>query len=495
MWPILQRELIRGARDPAFLLVRWLTALGGMLLLVFVVSIIEEVPGRVGLVVFHWFHYLWGAMLLGLGVWLTLPTLVTEREEGTLGLLFMTRLKPFEVVMGKGMGIALRAGVLWLTAVPVSMVPLVMGAVSAVDLILCTAIDFALLSSGLSVGLLFSASARNPDAARRGGWGIALSVGVLVLGGLGFVRSVFSRLPQIAIDILCILYGFGFGLLVALVAVVSAGIILTRRWNELESPPPPLKDGEEPDWIEVEEEAWREAWRVGPGRRLRARWPLGWLRLREAGQVETFWIWPLVVLGFWIAAYIGGKPVLAVVAGGSVALGLSIQSASGYRQEIRSGALELLMTTPVRTASYFLNRVCLGLREFGLALLLHGVLSVLAIWVWGSIGQPYDGGWPWMPTLRPELLLWPLLAVFASPAAGLLTSARLANLPAAIACSVVLGLLFPTLGGVAHSWLGWSRAPVACLMGAYLVQAAWMIHAVIRELHSREFAVRQMRPS
>jgi hypothetical protein len=146
--------------------------------------------------------------------------------------------------------------------------------------------------------------------------------------------------------------------------------------------------------------------------------------------VETFWIWPLVVLGVWIAAYIGGKPVLAVVAGGSVAFGLSIQSASGYRQEIRSGALELVMTTPVRTASYFLNRVCLGLREFGLALLLHGVLSVLAIWVWGPIGQPSGGGWPWMPTLRPELLLWPLLAVFASPAAGLLTSARLANLPA-----------------------------------------------------------------
>jgi hypothetical protein len=243
MWPILQRELIRGARDPAFLLVRWLTALGGMLLMGLVISFIGEVPGRGGLVVFQWFHYLWGAMLLGLGVWLTLPTLVTEREEGTLGLLFMTRLKPFEVVMGKVMGIALRAGVLWLTAVPVSTIPLLMGAVSAVDLILCTAIDFALFSSGLSVGLLFSAAARNPDAARRGGWGIALSAGVLVLGGLGFVRSLFSGLPQFAIDILSILYGFGFGLLVALVAVLSAGTILTRRWNELESPPPPLKEG------------------------------------------------------------------------------------------------------------------------------------------------------------------------------------------------------------------------------------------------------------
>ncbi len=494
MWPILQRELIRGAREPAFLLVRWLTAVGGVLLLVFVISVVEEVPSRVGLAVFQWFHYLWGATLLGLGVWLTLPTLVTEREEGTLGLLFMTRLKPFEVVAGKSLGSALRAGVLWLSAVPVSTVPLVVGSVSVTDVLLYTGMDFALLSSGLSVGLMFSASAQNSDAARRGGWGIALSVGVMVMGGLGFLRSVLSGLPQLVIDIAGILYGFGFGLLVALVALLSAGVMLTRRWNELESPPPPLKEGEEPDWIEVEEAAWRAAWRAGPGRRLRARWPLGWLRLREAGQVETFWIWPLVVLGLWIAAYAAGNPVLAPLAGWCVAFGFSLQAGSGYRQELRSGALELMMTTPVRTASYFLNRVWLGLREFGLALLVHLGLAVLAIWVWGPLAQPQNGGWPWMPTLVPELLLWPLVAAVASPAAGLLTSARVANLPAGLVSSVVVGLLFPTLAVGTQAWLGWPRLLVACLMGAYLVQAAWMIHAVIRELHSREFAVMQMRP-
>lgn len=494
MWPIFQRELIRGARDPVFLLVRWLTAVGGVLLLILVISVIEEVPGRVGLVVFQWFHYLFGAMLLGLGVWLTLPTLVTEREDGTLGLLFMTRLEPFEVVAGKGLGSALRAGVLWLTVVPISTVPLVMGAVSVVDLLLCTAMDFALLSSGLSVGLLFSAAARSSDDARRGGWGIAVSVGALVLGGLGFVRSVLSGLPPLVVDVASILYGVGMGLLVAFVAMLAAGTILTRRWNEFESPPPPLKEGEEPDWVEVEEEAWRAAWRAGPGRRLRARWPLGWLRLRQAGQVETFWIWPIAVLGFWFSAYFTGRPVLASIAGWSVAFGLSLQAGSGYRQELRSGALELLMTTPMPTSSYFLNRVWLGLREFGLALFLHLGLSGLAIWVWGPLGQPQNDGWPWMPTLVPELLLWPLLAALASPAAGLLTSARVTNLPAGLVSCVVVGLLFPSIAVVAQAWLHWPRLLVACLMGAYLVQAVWMIRTVIRELHSREFAVLQLRP-
>src|SRR5262249_41854281 len=73
-------------------------------------------------------------LTLFLSIWIIVPLLAAdcisrERRDGTLGLLFLTRLRPQEVVGAKGFAHGMRALTLWLAVLPALMIPFLLGGV------------------------------------------------------------------------------------------------------------------------------------------------------------------------------------------------------------------------------------------------------------------------------------------------------------------------------------------------------------------------------
>ncbi|MCI0744311.1 MAG: ABC transporter permease subunit, partial [Verrucomicrobia subdivision 3 bacterium] len=88
---------------------------------------------------------------------LTADCISREKREGTLGLLFLTKLSAVEIVTGKSFVHALRGITLFAAMLPLLAVPVLLGGVSAKDCLMALLIDSTVLVLGLSAGLLASA--------------------------------------------------------------------------------------------------------------------------------------------------------------------------------------------------------------------------------------------------------------------------------------------------------------------------------------------------
>lgn len=91
------------------------------------------------------------------GVRFTADALSGERREGTLGLLFLTPLRGYDVVLGKLATTSLNAFFCLLAAIPLLGVPVIMGGVSGAEFWRITLVLINTLVLSLSVGLVVSA--------------------------------------------------------------------------------------------------------------------------------------------------------------------------------------------------------------------------------------------------------------------------------------------------------------------------------------------------
>src|SRR5690349_5037274 len=73
------------------------------------------------------------AAALSAGLFLTSDCLSEEKREGTLGLLFLTDLRGYDVVAGKLLVTSLRASYALLAIFPILAIPLLMGGVSGAE--------------------------------------------------------------------------------------------------------------------------------------------------------------------------------------------------------------------------------------------------------------------------------------------------------------------------------------------------------------------------
>ena len=94
------------------------------------------------------------------GIFLTSDSLSEEKRDGTLGLLFLTDLRGFDVVLGKLMSQSLQAFYGFLAALPILALPIMIGGVTGIEfgrsmLVLCNT-----LFLSLSIGLLVSSMSR-----------------------------------------------------------------------------------------------------------------------------------------------------------------------------------------------------------------------------------------------------------------------------------------------------------------------------------------------
>jgi ABC-type Na+ efflux pump permease subunit len=162
VWPVVQRELRAAARWP---LGHWLRvggALGG--LVVFWIS--SDLPfDQVGVELFQRVHTLLLWLICAIVPALAADCLARERREGTLGLLFMTPLTASGIVLGKTFVQVLRALTVWLAVAPVLAIPFLSGGVTWADVAGFMVVELSVGFLCLAAGILASSLTDNRAAA------------------------------------------------------------------------------------------------------------------------------------------------------------------------------------------------------------------------------------------------------------------------------------------------------------------------------------------
>ena len=169
VWPLIHRELLVGARRRSTQWIRVAVALIATIIGAIYIPIVSTgitmSPGNGLFLVLIWL----GFGVSGLfGVFFAADVISSERREGTLGLLFLTRLRSFDVVLGKLFSTALRAAFSLLAAAPVMALPLLLGGVTFESYWQAALVLANTLFVSVAMGLMVSSFNRNPVRAVLG---------------------------------------------------------------------------------------------------------------------------------------------------------------------------------------------------------------------------------------------------------------------------------------------------------------------------------------
>ena len=411
--PIVERELRVAARRPGTYWTRWFAALGMMLVWLLLVAANRRMPAaELSQLLFVSFGVLALGFCLLAGIFLTANCLSEEKREGTLGLLFLTDLRGYDVVLGKLIATSVHAVYGLLAIFPVLALPLMMGGVTVGEFWRVVLLLVATLFLSLCLGMAASAVVREAPQAMT-----STFLGVLVLAAVPptlrwLVNDLFGIWPSGAVvwsspgcafaaaldgpyrlgnGALDFWMSLGTVSLLGLGLLVLAAMWLPRAWQE--------KAG--------------GAHGGGGAGRSNGQGPASWIyrpaRLPQSVDADPY-LWlasrarspnvPVVVLlGLLVLLWLGtlalsvtlkdGKESFVVCLFTSYALhqvGKYLAAVEATRQlgeDRRSGALELLLVTPLREAQILsgqgraLERHSAGLKMFLLLVNLCMCLAVL----------------------------------------------------------------------------------------------------------------------
>src|ERR1019366_9633280 len=194
--PIVNRELRVAARKRSTFWLRIVAALtalvigGGCMLL-------GLLPGtqafKMGSVLFAILTWLCLAAGLSAGLFFTSDCLSEEKREGTLGLLFLTDLRGYDVALGKMLAPWLRGFYALLAMVPILAITLVMGGVTGVQFWKCALALANALFFSLTAGMFVSALSRDSQKALTA---TLLLLLLLALGGPIADTIIGARNPR-----------------------------------------------------------------------------------------------------------------------------------------------------------------------------------------------------------------------------------------------------------------------------------------------------------
>jgi hypothetical protein len=306
------------------------------------------------------------------GVFITSDCLSEEKREGTLGLLFLTDLKGYDVVLGKFIANSVNAIYGLLGIFPVLALPLLLGGVTGAEFWRMMLALVNMLFFSLTLGMCVSALSRNNQSA-MGVTLAALVVAVAVLPWMESLRSA-AAMPELYVTRMSPSYAFAFArenmfwarperfwISLALshaagwIFLIIASVALPRVWQETTSQLPFVRRIE--GWGRQDNSWWLR--RFGGRAALLRLNPVLWLVLRQAGRPWLIW----AIVGAWLVA------ILALTASNKFLSGLwdieysaargfgfalkflfAIQACRFLVEARRNGALELLLCTPLRSA-------------------------------------------------------------------------------------------------------------------------------------------------
>jgi hypothetical protein len=167
-FPVIERELRVAARGKGIYLSRYVAAglagAGAAFALLWAAAL-SELSGTPGVFLFYFNSAIAALYCFGAGLFWTLDCISREQREGTLGLLFLTRLGSFEVVAGKIVANGVPAFFSFLTVFPLIALSFCLGGVNPKEFAVMTVALLNLLSFSLILATFVSSTVTNPGPA------------------------------------------------------------------------------------------------------------------------------------------------------------------------------------------------------------------------------------------------------------------------------------------------------------------------------------------
>lgn len=396
-FPIVQRELLVAARSRRQFRLRMLVTVGGSVVC-FVTMLLWSIHARRGGgggFLFASLSSVFWLVCLASGIFLTADCISREKREGTLGLLFLTDLKGYDIILGKLVSSSWMILMILIGVMPVMALCVLMGGVTGRDVVRVFAGSVLTMIFSLSLGMLVSTVASARTRA-----GLMTFVSLILMGvGLPIFIKASAILPLWISDAFYILNflspallhqtdvaasGLGSHFFYVATGVVLASLLLLliscalvrRSWQDRSAP---ARTGN-PDSTGQ----FREL-RPGAGRlqgRVTGENPVLWL---SGERRPKGWVLALVAGGLLIGGMFGLPANLRAVIPYVVALGIAVHASRFFVQTRRYGTLELLVSTPLTDQEILEGQLAaLKRRYFPLALVL-----ILIIWLPGGSVGPY----------------------------------------------------------------------------------------------------------
>jgi len=398
--PIVARELRVAARRPSTYRVRSGAALV-LILLGTWLFLMKQNESRQAIAMGLFCMSTGGLVLYCLlsGVRYTSDCLSEEKREGTLGLLFLTDLKGYDVVLGKLVATSLNGFYAVLAVVPILALPLLLGGVAPGEFGRMAVVVVNTLFFSLALGMCVSALSRSPRKAMAmtfllillftallpacGAW-LALAGKTQQVGKAWLLPSAGFSYYQ-AFDVpyklgaaefwwsVAVIHGLGW------IALVLASVISPRAWQDRPAGAQTLR--------------WRERWhgwsygnpvvRAGFRRRLLDRGAYFWLAARARlgpayvwaglGLVGCGWVWGIAKARrdwFEESTYVLTGLLLNLV----IKLWFALEAGKQLAEDRKQGALELLLSTPLTVQDILRGQRLAMERQF-----LRPVVAVLMV--------------------------------------------------------------------------------------------------------------------
>ncbi|HZQ47912.1 MAG TPA: hypothetical protein VFC07_12915 [Verrucomicrobiae bacterium] len=314
----------------------------------------------------------------------TADCLSEEKREGTIGLLFLTDLKGYDIVLGKLVGTSLTSVYGLISILPVLALPLLLGGVLAVEFWRAALALLNLLFLSLCLGILISSISRNEQKAMA--MTVLIMAVLCILPWLPVLFAIRPINPAYAFNASFEAYyradragyweSLGAGQMLSWSLLIGACLILPRAWQE--------RAVDAPGWVR-----WRQRLKQWPRyakmearrrREMLALNPIVWLSARQSGV--RFGLYSIAAVaaiaaagfclsgGFGSQYYAGACWALNLM----VKIWLGVQAARCMAEGRRNNTLEMLLVTPLKT-----NQIISGSVDGLVRLFLPPVLVILGI--------------------------------------------------------------------------------------------------------------------
>ncbi|MBA4150292.1 MAG: ABC transporter permease subunit [Verrucomicrobia bacterium] len=372
--PVIVRELRAEARNPVNY---WIRVIAAALLLLpvaffgLVDGFTTSVDGRVAFVLF--------TSILFVAAWIIIPVTISdcisrERREGTLGLLFLTPLNAREILLGKSAVNIARSLIVFLAALPILAIPILMGGVSPEDILRATFFNGAALVLAIAASLMASAVSKHRTRA------LILSLGLCVLFLFVCFLLPITILLELPFELEPLFRGifggesqlgngpgdfapaqvagmiFLLSLLTLIVVILFCSARLQRNWQDN-----PMSARQQkvyrlfcsPRFLLSFFKKWQQ--------RKLTRNPVGWLQSYSWSSRLSIWGWcGVIIVVESLIVITSNYRMLATsqnVLQSALFVSIAFSAVNSFQRERQTGALELILVTPIREKELILGRL------------------------------------------------------------------------------------------------------------------------------------------
>jgi ABC-type transport system involved in multi-copper enzyme maturation permease subunit len=354
--PIVERELRVAARLAATYrnrtIAAWLVTLAALTMHLF--GSVTLSRSQIGVHMFHTLSFLTLIFCALEGARKTADCLSEEKREGTLGLLFLTDLKGYDVVLGKLAGASLSSVYGLFAIFPVLSFPMLEGGVMPGEYWRMMLALVNILFFSLSAGMFVSACSRHESRAMA--WTFALVAAFLILPSWSGIPLVERFSPAYAYSRAFSLdypkdpqgYWLSLGIAQALIWLMlsCASVLLPRWWEDT----PTVRVS----WFRRRRPSRRDPHSEELRKEMLANNPAFWLAGRDSGNNLLLWILiVLICICGWLALSYQKRSSAWAIFGLAWAVNLifkirvAAQACHCLAEARRNNALEMLLATPL----------------------------------------------------------------------------------------------------------------------------------------------------